>query len=57
MHKMTDYKYSIIVPCYEKDKYIQRFIESCSVISKKFREIEFVFVDDGNPQRFGFGPK
>ncbi|RGF57632.1 glycosyltransferase family 2 protein [Coprobacillus sp. AF36-10BH] len=41
------YKYSIIVPMYNVEKYIDECIKS--IINQTYKNIEIIFVDDGSP--------
>ena len=39
-------KVSIIVPCYNVDKYISDFIES--ILQQSYKNIEVIFINDGS---------
>lgn len=42
-------KVSIVVPVYNKEKYIERCIES--IIHQSYYDIEVIFIDDGSADR------
>src|SRR5690606_2385709 len=44
--------YSVVIPVYMVDKYLNRCVDS--VLSQDFCEYEIILVNDGSPDRSGF---
>lgn len=43
--------FSIIVPVYKVEKYLERCVES--IINQTFEDFELILIDDGSPDRCG----